>query len=518
MARVFVSHHQLQVAAGWEARIGNLALYTVGDRLVHRTGRNELTVLTGPHTGEVEVAVQVLTEPPGPDADEWDAVSEATLWCPDGRITVRGLMGDCPDEFADIPVGRPGLLRVRARARDRHYEDVPAPPGRPEQHEIVVWPVDEDLGHVTTRADQVAGFEWPDRPPGRAATWALSSLAALAAPDPREEALRRFAAPRGAQVDESVVTVRRNRDVPAGIAADVVREAAHRFGFLVSADVLVLPVGDLAVRLTPARPAGGTAFAAEWRWIAGSGQVPDPRPSQVAIEAGLHGLTVVHRDVPASHAVLLGLVWDYLLDRAIAGWTAPLPWLAEFAAREAESAAKAEALRQSKERSLARTWGGKVPSERVRRLPANAWALSNLDRELLDALADAPPVEQRVVARWAARQACAIAGLAGIDWIAAGLDALDGDGPLPPPFDQPERAWERLWSDPRVPQTVVTTPTGTPNASRQAMAFPVVTAAAHEDPLAAAVDTLVAALSAHGAPYDVVTSACRARFPGLAPG
>src|SRR5688572_3877664 len=75
--------------------------------------------MTGPHTGWVEVDVNVLTSPPGPDPDEWDAVSEATIWCLDGRIAVCGLMDECPDRFRDIAVGRAGLLPVRVRPRDR---------------------------------------------------------------------------------------------------------------------------------------------------------------------------------------------------------------------------------------------------------------------------------------------------------------------------------------------------------------------------------------------------------------
>lgn len=78
--RVFVSYHQLQVRAGVDGGGGNLVLYTVGDGLVHLTGRSELTAMTGPHTGWVEVGVEVLAHPPGPDPGEWEAARLTATW------------------------------------------------------------------------------------------------------------------------------------------------------------------------------------------------------------------------------------------------------------------------------------------------------------------------------------------------------------------------------------------------------------------------------------------------------
>lgn len=536
LERVLVSYHQFQVVAGVDGRGGHLDLYVVGDGLVHLTGRSELTVMAGPHTDWVDVGVEVLADPAGPDPDEWDAVSEATLWCPDGRITVRGLMGECPDQFRDIRVGRAGLIRVRVRARDRRPEHAPAVPDRPERHEVLVWPVDEDTGHVTLRMDDLPGSDWAGKP-GRAATWALMRLAALANPDPREANLRRHAArragagddPRAAEagrVESTATTVRRSRVVPAGTAAEVLRDPAGRLGLAVDGDALMLPVGDLAVRLIPDRPGDGSTFTAQWRWAAAAGaggNVPDPRASRVEISADNTAdnagetvrLAVTHRGVAAPHAVLLGLVWEYLLHRAAAGEAAPHPWIEVFQAAAAEAVARAEAARRSRERYEARRWGGKPPSERLRNLAANTISLARMDRPLLDVLAEAEPQVQRAVARWATRQACAVAGLAGIDWVAGALAALDRDEPLPSPFDDTERAWQRLWSDPRIPQTVVTTPDGTPNFSQQALAFPTITQATNADPLAAAVDALAAAMYAHGPAYREVAAACRAAFPVL---
>ena len=74
-------------------------------------------------------------------------------------------------------------------------------------------------------------------------------------------------------------------------------------------------------------------------------------------------------------------------------------------------------------------------------------------------------------------------------------------------MDDDQQAWARLWADDRVPSTTVTTPDGTPNCSQQAIALPAVRAAAHEDPLAGAVDTVYFAALAAGADHREVLAA-----------
>ena len=71
-SRVFVSYHQFQVVAGAEAD-DPLDIYTVGDNLLHVTGRSRLTVLTGLHTGWAEVCMATLPAPPDASIDGWDA-------------------------------------------------------------------------------------------------------------------------------------------------------------------------------------------------------------------------------------------------------------------------------------------------------------------------------------------------------------------------------------------------------------------------------------------------------------
>lgn len=134
----------------------------------------------------------------------------------------------------------------------------------------------------------------------------------------------------------------------------------------------------------------------------------------------------------------------------------PPPTPAERA--EAERLARLEEERARQERQLALEkwdWGGQLPSEALRGVGGNVRGLLRFDAALVHALDAADPKVQRTVALLAARRACAAAGLIGLDWVAPALTALAEGCPLPPPFDDPERLWETLRSDPRVPDRSV---------------------------------------------------------------
>jgi hypothetical protein len=195
--------------------------------------------------------------------------------------------------------------------------------------------------------------------------------------------------------------------------------------------------------------------------------------------------------------VPLGLVWDYLLrhhDGADGH-----PWEPEFAAASADAARHAAESRRRRERSELERWGGRMPSPRIRKLVANTHMLWRLDPDLVEALAAATHDEQRAVARWSARRACAVSRLDTVGWIADALAALDRDEPLP--FDDQPAAFQRLLRDPDTPNTVVRGRDGRPNWSQQALAFPAVLAAADPDPLVAAVDAVGTTAWAHGDDY-----------------
>jgi hypothetical protein len=188
---------------------------------------------------------------------------------------------------------------------------------------------------------------------------------------------------------------------------------------------------------------------------------------------------------------------------------------AELRARAEQERAAAQAhLEAEKEK-----WGGRLPSQRLRDLGGNALTVAELDRSLVDALGEADPVTQRKVACWVTRRAFAEAQLAEVDWIAAALDAMDQDEPLRWPFDGDDRrAWDLLFSDERVPRTVVTSLDGQlSNCLQQAMAFPALFSAREQDPLRAALNALWNAAVAFGRErYPVLFSEVRQAFPALA--
>jgi hypothetical protein len=174
---------------------------------------------------------------------------------------------------------------------------------------------------------------------------------------------------------------------------------------------------------------------------------------------------------------------------------------------------------QARVKAEEREWGGRLPSERLRRLRGTALTVARLDRSLVDALARTDPVTQRDIARWVARRAFVEARLAEVDWIAPALAALDRGEPLPPPFDDDRRAWGiLLLSDARVPRTLVTSPDGRlDNCLQQAMAFPALFSALEQDPLRAALDALWSAAVAFGhGRHQVLFSEVRQAFPAVA--
>ncbi|WP_171163360.1 hypothetical protein [Streptomyces sp. I05A-00742] len=134
----------------------------------------------------------------------------------------------------------------------------------------------------------------------------------------------------------------------------------------------------------------------------------------------------------------------------------PPPTPAERA--EAERLARLEQERAEEELRIACErweWGGRLPSPALRDVEGNVRGLLPYDPDLVHAIDAAGPRIQRAVALLAARRACETAGLAELDWVAAGLAALAEGRPLPPPFDDEDRVWQTLESDPGVPDRIV---------------------------------------------------------------
>ncbi|MHB9755458.1 hypothetical protein ACYBSK_13905 [Streptomyces sp. BYX5S] len=134
----------------------------------------------------------------------------------------------------------------------------------------------------------------------------------------------------------------------------------------------------------------------------------------------------------------------------------PPPTAAERAAQErAARAAEERAERERHEEHERRAWGGRSPSDSLRAVEGQAWTLLRFDAALVHELDAAAPEVQRAVAVHAARRACAVAGIAGLSWVAPALVALDEGRALPAPFDDWDEMFQVLSSDPRVPDRTV---------------------------------------------------------------
>ncbi|WP_405107289.1 hypothetical protein OG559_23910 [Micromonospora sp. NBC_01405] len=507
-ARLFVSHCQYEVSAVPGA--SGTEIYTLGDNLLHVGGPYQFTGFCGIHTGWIEARVRVLPRPPTEVDVDWDAISEATLWTPSGRLSVVGLMGGFAEALTDVAVPR-GLIRVRVHARDRLDETVRTDDDPPERHELHIWAVSEETPWRTVLADP-EGRDWEQKP-AKAAGWAMRSLVPRPSgrpailpplpPDPYED-----------DTGLSRVAVVRYRPAPVDVS------------------VGVLPAGDLEVRLE--RVDSGTLT---WSWATADEPIfpqplatlPDDEPSTVRLTSGPDGFTLRHEGVLGRHAFALGLIWDHLLDTL-----GSYPWMETLRERAAEATALAERIRRRQAEREAEEWGGAPPSDRVRGLLSQAQLLAQIDRPLLDRIDALPAARQREAACWAARRAMRVAGLEQIGWIADALADAEADRPLPRSFTEQSgtAAFKRLMSDPEVPHTTVPLRLG-PKAFgtrgilvskacdthgvldskafgtrgviemlQQAAAFSALIALADDDPLVAAINAVYNAAITHGDDRD----------------
>ncbi|HEX6682998.1 MAG TPA: hypothetical protein VF062_09400 [Candidatus Limnocylindrales bacterium] len=205
---------------------------------------------------------------------------------------------------------------------------------------------------------------------------------------------------------------------------------------------------------------------------------------------------------------------------------------------EAERLALLERERRTEElrlRDEARRWGGRPPSERLRQVVGNVFGIANLDRDLVDGVAEADPRTQRRIARWAARHAFTHAGIADRDWLAPVWEALDRDEPLPAPFDDPDELWRRFrpsGEEVYYESFAVFSQGGATDPFAHifggdvlgsgvevdpvSMAVPALTAATAPDPLQAALEALWAAATAYGRDVPAFLATVRREFPEVA--
>jgi hypothetical protein len=124
------------------------------------------------------------------------------------------------------------------------------------------------------------------------------------------------------------------------------------------------------------------------------------------------------------------------------------------------------------------------------------------------------PATQRKVAVWAARQACAVAGLTDLEWVKPALAALEHREFLP--FADIGEAFRLLNADLHVRRTTIASYDGQfERLSQQHMAVPALWSAAAADPLRAALESLVHAIVTVGINYRRLLVEVRDAFPEL---
>jgi hypothetical protein len=206
----------------------------------------------------------------------------------------------------------------------------------------------------------------------------------------------------------------------------------------------------------------------------------------------------------------------------------PPPTPEERTAAEQRAAAERERWEQEL-RSMAETrqWGGRPPSPRLRQLVGNVHSIAHLDRDLVDAVAEADAATQRRIAVWAARHAYTFAGIADLDWLAPAWAALDRGEPAPESIADMKAQWNRIRGE--APVRIEMFMVGESNRSTSglasfldhpvdpvAMALPALAAAGLPDPLQAALESLWAAATTYGRDHPAFLAEVRRAFPELA--
>jgi hypothetical protein len=107
--------------------------------LVH-VSDGSITVLTGIHTGDVDVTVALHEIQPVPDSGDWQEIVEISAHSVSGELMVRGIMDDLDEELPALSFHGPGDYRLRIHARGRDTAVDLAPDEVVEWYLIQVWP------------------------------------------------------------------------------------------------------------------------------------------------------------------------------------------------------------------------------------------------------------------------------------------------------------------------------------------------------------------------------------------
>lgn len=99
-----------------------------------------ITVMTGIHTGDVDVTVTLHNTGPAPDPCDWQETVEISAHSASGELMVRGIMDDMDEELPALSFNGPGSYRLRIHARGRDTAIDQAPDEVTEWYLIQAWP------------------------------------------------------------------------------------------------------------------------------------------------------------------------------------------------------------------------------------------------------------------------------------------------------------------------------------------------------------------------------------------
>ncbi|GAB2889659.1 hypothetical protein GCM10027074_67420 [Streptomyces deserti] len=105
-----------------------------------RVADGAITVMTGIHTGDVDVMVTLHHTQPALDSGDWQEIVEISAQSASGELMVRGIMDDLDEELPVLSFNGPGDYRLRIHARGRDTAVDLAPDEVTEWYLIQAWP------------------------------------------------------------------------------------------------------------------------------------------------------------------------------------------------------------------------------------------------------------------------------------------------------------------------------------------------------------------------------------------
>lgn len=118
------------------------------------TNSRGAVVLTGIHTGRINLTVELTDSAPQPvDLPNWDDVVEVSVNSDDGELIACGIMQDPPAGLPELSHAGPGPYRLRAHARGRDTAPGASPDEPVEDYKISIWPAPATAETVYKQTD-----------------------------------------------------------------------------------------------------------------------------------------------------------------------------------------------------------------------------------------------------------------------------------------------------------------------------------------------------------------------------